>query len=198
MPAEHNHRQWVLAVLNRYERRLMRFAARLLHDEDAACDAVQHTFLRLCDQQPADLDDRLALWLFTVCRNKATDLLRKQGRTESLSEQSGSGVSGREPDPADVVERGDLHTLLRELVDELPESQREVIELWLQGFSHREIAQITDRRESYVRLLNHRGLKWLRERPEVRALGSARNEQAIVYHHSAHERRHAIQPARVH
>ena len=75
MPAEHNHRQWVLAVLNRYERRLMRFAARLLHDQDAARDAVQHTFLRLCDQQPADLDDRLALWLFTVCRNKAMDLM---------------------------------------------------------------------------------------------------------------------------
>lgn len=164
----------------------------------AACDAVQHTFLRLCDQHPADLDDRLALWLFTVCRNKAMDLLRKQGRTESLSEQSSSAVRGREPNPADVVERGDLHALLRELFDELPKSQREVLELWLQGFSHHEIAQITDRRESYVRLLNHRGLKRLREHPVVRALETARDEQAIVYQHSTHERRHAIQPARVH
>ena len=67
-------REWVLAVLDRYEVPLVRFARRLLRDEDAARDIVQHVFLRLCDQSPSELGDRVAQWLFTVCRNRARDL----------------------------------------------------------------------------------------------------------------------------
>ena len=76
----------------------------------------------------------------------------------------------REHDPADAAEEVELHSLLRELVEELPASQREAIDLWADGFHYRQIASIIDREEGHVRVLVHRGLKALREHPRVRPL----------------------------
>jgi DNA-directed RNA polymerase specialized sigma24 family protein len=76
----------------------------------------------------------------------------------------------REPNPADDVEHTELHALLRALVDELPAAQREAIDLWADGFSYMEISRIIDKQEGHVRVLVHRGLKTLREHPQVRAV----------------------------
>ena len=53
MPDPGTRRQWVLAVLDRYEAPLVRYAARLLGDGDSAREAVQHAFLQLCER-PAE------------------------------------------------------------------------------------------------------------------------------------------------
>lgn len=164
-----DQRQWVLATVDRYERPLTRYAYRMLDDDHAARDAVQHTFLQLCDQSPTKLGDGVTAWLFTVCRNKALDIVRKRDRIDEWSED-GPEFSGREPDPASHVEAVDLHRCLIELVDRLPESQREAIDLWTQGFSYREIAGITQRGEGAVRVLVHRAITRLRENPKAKSL----------------------------
>ena len=171
-----DRQQWVLAALEEYEVRLMRFAERLLEDEHAARDVVQHTFLKLCDESPEILRRRLELWLFTVCRNKAMDWLR-QSRHEQFNSEVDQ-ASGQ--DPALEIEADELHTLLRTLVDQLPVSLREVVELWAQGFHYREIAQITDRTEGHVRLLNHRALTRLRQHPTTSAIVDDRPGQYNV------------------
>jgi DNA-directed RNA polymerase specialized sigma24 family protein len=50
----------------------------------------------------------------------------------------------------------------------LPAPQREAIDLWAQGLAYREIAEVLGRAEVGVRVLVHRGLKSLREHPQVR------------------------------
>ena len=162
-----DRREWVLSLLDRYEVPLTRFAARLLGDRHAARDVVQHTFLRLCDQSPGDLQDRVAQWLFTVCRNKAVDLLRARGRTESLGKTEQQPWVSKEPDPAAVAEKRDLHRRINGLVEGLPPSQREAVGLWSEGFSYRQIAEMVDRSEGAVRVLIHRALKQLRRHPLV-------------------------------
>ena len=176
-----DHRQRVLAALEQYESRLMRFAQRLLRDEDVAHDAVQQTFLKLCDQRPEQIQDRLAMWLFTVCRNCAIDSLRQQGKTAALRRRDPASQS---PDPALLAENHDLADRVRHLMGQLPRNQREVLELWLQGFSYRDIAEVTSHSEGHVRLLNHRALTRLRQHPHVRKLcegqeqdGTASNTQ---------------------
>jgi RNA polymerase sigma-70 factor (ECF subfamily) len=196
MAISQDHRQWVLAALNEYEQRLTRYAARLLRDDEAARDVVQHVFLRLCQQRPDDLDGRVALWLFTVCRNRVIDIVRQRERTESFSGQAEARVFGSELDPSHLIERGELHQMLRRLVDELPDKQREVVGLLLQGFTHREISEITQRTEGYVRLLIHRALKRLRDHPRIRKLLEDRNESGgAVFHQPSRERSHAIKLA---
>ncbi len=178
-----DRQQWVLAALEEYEVRLMRFAERLLEDEHAARDVVQHTFLKLCDESAEDLRGRLALWLFTVCRNKAVDWIRQRRHIQFNSEFDQAGAK----DPASEIEANELHTLLRALVDQLPANLREVVELWAQGFHYREIAQITDRTEAHVRLLNHRALSRLRQHPTTRAIVGDHPGHSAVPHENTED-----------
>src|SRR4051794_9238404 len=89
MPPQ-DKRAWVLAALEEFELRLVRYALRLLGDESSARDAVQHAFLRLCGESPEDhepfAERPLAPWLFAVVRNRTIDLLRERGRAGSLED----------------------------------------------------------------------------------------------------------------
>src|SRR5882672_5998109 len=73
------------ALLERYERPLVRYASSLLGDVDSARDVVQETFIRLLRVSSAEGGQgieppRLEAWLFTVCRNCAIDHQRKHSR----------------------------------------------------------------------------------------------------------------------
>jgi RNA polymerase sigma factor (sigma-70 family) len=196
MEPDSERREWVLAALGQFEARLLRYAKRLIGGSDAgnvgdeSRDVVQFVFLRLCDQSSEKIGDRLAQWLYTVCRNRALDVLRASGRNVGWAKaaaaddppsSNGKPVGrrsrceldppySRECDPADSAEEAELHALLRELVAALPASQREAIDLWSDGFSYQQIAEITSQKEGTIRVLVHRGLKALREHPQVRAL----------------------------
>jgi RNA polymerase sigma-70 factor (ECF subfamily) len=159
---------WVRGALSRFEGPLLRYAARLLGDAEAARDVVQETFLRLCDQRPADLEPRLAEWLFTVCRNRALDVLRKERRMTRISDDQVKQCVCSVPPPADVVAVRDSAARVVELLEHLPASQREVIRLRFQnGFSYREISRISGHSVTNVGYLIHVGLKTLRGQLQV-------------------------------
>jgi RNA polymerase sigma factor (sigma-70 family) len=160
-----SRRQWVLAALERYEVPLTRYARRLLREEESAREAVQHAFLQLCEQSPDELEGRVGQWLFAVSRNKALDLIRARARsnTKTAAEADLAQCVGREPDPADLAEQHDLYGQLNRLVAQLPEGQREAVDLWCEGFSYRQIAEIAGQSEGNVRVLVHRAIKRLRQ-----------------------------------
>jgi RNA polymerase sigma-70 factor (ECF subfamily) len=162
-----SRRQWVLAAVERHELPLVRYASRLLGEEESAREAVQHAFLQLCQESPEGLEGRVAQWLFAVCRNKALDLLRGRLKRSRADEAELAGRPGREPDPAALAEQQDLAAQLNRLVAQLPQGQREAIDLWSEGFSYRQIAEITGQGEGNIRVLVHRGLKRLRQQCKV-------------------------------
>ena len=65
---------------------LTRYAARLLGDQERARDVVQDTFVKLMGQPAAAVDGHAVEWLFTVCRNRAMDILRKEHRMKRFEE----------------------------------------------------------------------------------------------------------------
>jgi RNA polymerase sigma-70 factor (ECF subfamily) len=77
--------------------------------------------------------------------------------------------ASRNDDPADLADARELSACLRQLVEQLPPAQREAIDLWCEGFAYKQIGEITGHKEGHVRVLVHRGLKSLREHPQVRA-----------------------------
>ncbi|MCH7990472.1 MAG: sigma-70 family RNA polymerase sigma factor [Planctomycetes bacterium] len=155
---------WVRTALSRYEGQLTRYAQRITGDLDIARDVVQETFLRLCREQPAELDGRLAEWLFTVCRNKAIDVRRRESRMTRLADTVISETPDQQPEPAAMAEQNESAGRAQQLVGNLPENQREVIRLKFQdGLSYREIAAVTGLSVSNVGFLIHRGVKTLRE-----------------------------------
>jgi RNA polymerase sigma-70 factor (ECF subfamily) len=162
-----SRRQWVLAALERYEQPLTRYTFRLLGEQDSAREAVQHAFLQLCQRSPEELEGREGQWLYTVCRNKALDLIRGRLKLTAAAEGELADLPGREPDPAALAEQQDLAGRLGRLVAQLPASQREAIDLWSEGFSYRQIAEIAGHSEGNVRLLVHRAIKQVRQHCEV-------------------------------
>ncbi|MGI6414170.1 MAG: RNA polymerase sigma factor [Thermoguttaceae bacterium] len=165
-----DQRQRVVSLLERYETRLVRYAARMLGEEDSARDVVQHVFLRLCEQPAGAAEGRTAQWLFTVCRNRAIDVLRKRKRTTQFEQGAAEAKLSREPNPASAAERRDLYMRLNRIVDSLPPVQRELVDLWAEGFSYREISDITGEGEGKLRVLVHRAIKRLRNDPATQEL----------------------------
>jgi RNA polymerase sigma factor (sigma-70 family) len=169
-PDESNtRREWVLAALDSYEGRLLRYAQRFV-DENLARDVVQHAFLQLCRQPPHSLNGQLSSWLYAVCRNRAIDLKRRTCRLEPLACGGDQETAGREVDPAESFETHDAGELVRKAIGTLPQRQQEVVNLWSEGFCYREISEITGATENYVRVMVHRAFQSLREHPLLRRL----------------------------
>jgi RNA polymerase sigma-70 factor (ECF subfamily) len=154
---------WIRVAVDRFERPLTLYAARLLGDAEAARDVVQDTFLRLCTQDRETIEPRLAEWLFTVCRNRSLDVLRKESRMSQLTEEQVGARPSADPGPAELVERRESASEAVRLLDALPPNQRDVIRLKFQnGFSYQEISRISGHSVSNVGYLIHIGLKTLR------------------------------------
>jgi RNA polymerase sigma factor (sigma-70 family) len=190
MPSAREPHAWVMEVVEAYEAPLSRYARRLLADVDLAADAVQHAFVTLCSESRDRLEGRVAPWLFRCCRNRALDHLRRSGRERTLGDgatEAGAGVpvADAAEDPAARVERADLAALVRGLLADLPAPQRETIDLWCEGLTYRQIAEVTGRQEGHVRVLAHRGLTALRRHPRVTAVLAAERPQGDALPSSA-------------
>ncbi len=155
--------EWVREALATHERGLVSYAARITGEAERARDAVQETFLELCAQDPSRLDVQLREWLFTVCRNKALDMRRRESRMNTTSQVDDDRQAGREPEPAAALEREETLSEVLASVRELPEQQQEALVLkFRHGLSYREISRVTGHSLSNVGYLIHMGVKALR------------------------------------
>lgn len=165
---EHGRAAWIGALLEEFERPLVAYAQRIVGDPSRARDVVQEVFLRLCRENPSEVDGHVAAWLFTVCRNRALDVSRKESRMISLSDQRMAVTESPDPGPADVMLHHETTGEVLDLLAALPENQQEVIRLKFQtGLSYKEIAGVTELSVSNVGYLIHVGLKTLRRKLNV-------------------------------
>jgi len=142
----------------------VRYATQITGDLDRARDVVQDTFLKLCAEDPARLDGHLAQWLFTVCRNRALDIQRKEQRMKPLDDVELATRPGREVSPAAQAEQNENTSHALRFLKHLPPNQQEVVRLKFQtGLSYKEIAGVTKLSVSNVGFLIHTALKTLRQ-----------------------------------
>lgn len=162
-PAKHRETLIMKAVTD-FESPLIGYATTILHDPDLAREVVQDTFLRLCQQDLAKVSDHLKSWLFTVCRNRALDVLRKDKRTEALEEMRWKRVAGPGLQPDEMLEHVEQAARLASYLDRLSDNQRECILLKFQhDLNYQEIHLITGLTTSNVGFLIHTGIRRLRE-----------------------------------
>jgi len=157
---------WVASALEEHERPLTRYAAHILGDVEQAREVVQDTFLKLCGQNRSRLRDHLAQWLYSVCRNRALDVLRKEKRMTGLSEAQLNMPAGV-PGILSIMERDEQVSDVMSILRALPANQQEVIRLKFQGdLSYQQISEITKLSVSNVGFLIHTGLKTIREKSQ--------------------------------
>jgi RNA polymerase sigma factor (sigma-70 family) len=134
---------WVRAALQQYERSLIRYAARITGNVELARDVVQDTFLRLCETDRVKVDGHLAAWLYTVCRNRALDVRKKEDRMDSLQDGHADSVQSGDPEPSAVAAGNETYGMVLEAVSTLPENQQEAFRLKFQDeMTYREISQV--------------------------------------------------------
>ncbi|MFT5288016.1 MAG: RNA polymerase sigma factor (sigma-70 family) [Planctomycetota bacterium] len=163
-------REVVLAALDEFEPSLLALAGRITGDAERAQDVVQEVFLRLCRARRGEVEDHLAAWLHTVCRNQALDVRRKERRMRELANGVGEDRVDSNPTPDQTAEKADEVGNVLGTIARLPEKQREALKLkFQQGLSYGEIAAAMETSAGNVGWLLHHGLKALRERLGVGA-----------------------------
>ncbi|MDR1728580.1 MAG: sigma-70 family RNA polymerase sigma factor [Acidobacteriota bacterium] len=163
---------WITAALAEYEQPLIRYAAHILGragDVERAREVVQDVFLKLCRQDRAELSDHLAQWLYSVCRNRALDVLRKERRMTGLGEAQLNMPDRNGSEIMSALEREERYSGVLGILQTLPHNQQEVIRLKFSGdLSYQEISAITKLSVSNVGFLIHTGLKTIREKSQKR------------------------------
>ena len=100
-------------------------------DADTALDITQEAFLRLWrewDREEKILNPRA--WLLRVARNLAEDFAKSAFRRNGTHPpQLMNGVRSHEPMPIESLEREETFARLRDVMEQLPEPDREILTL---------------------------------------------------------------------
>lgn len=130
------------ALYEAHAERVFRVAYRMAGEEDLARDLTQETFIRAFDRLEQFRGEcAFSSWLHRICVSVSLNGLESHRRRrtretdlETVAEPSAEPEIGLEPQE---------RLRLRRAVDELPGPQRAVVVLHdLEGFTHREIAEI--------------------------------------------------------
>ena len=144
---------WLEETVKRYEDKLFRTAIAIMCNKPDAEDVVQDVFVKLIEKQPVfESSDHEAAWLTRVTINLCKTRLRAHWRKKS--------APLLESYPAPTEEQ---HELL-DTVMSLPVKYRTVIHLfYYEGYATKEIAEITNQKDSTVREQLTRARRMLRK-----------------------------------
>ena len=152
-------------ILQRFEIPLLQYAARITGDRERARDVVQETFVKFQRNGAINRQGEPATWLFTVCRNAALNVCRKERRMMYLNEEAIELREAEESMPFERLEEKEAAGFLLRIVATLPARQQEVIQLKFQSdLSYQQIAKIMKTTANNVGVLLHTALKTLRQR----------------------------------
>jgi RNA polymerase sigma-70 factor (ECF subfamily) len=129
---------------------LLRYLLSLSLTRAEAEDALQETFLRLCEQFASGVCINLRGWVFRVAHNLALDQHRRQARWTDVRYQS-SAVEFEPllPQPRDPRATPEQHAIDQQLNErlefamrKLPQHQQYCLHLRTEGLRYREIAEV--------------------------------------------------------
>jgi len=134
-----------------YSDSIYRFIRGNLKDEDRANDIVQDSYEKLW-RNVTDIEYPVVKsWLFTTAYHTMIDIIRKETRITTL----------KGPDEYDLISESqysDLNEILHLALERLPEIQKSLILLRdYEGYSYREIGEITRLNEAQVKINIYRG-----------------------------------------
>lgn len=133
-----------------------RFIRADLKDEERTNDIVQDSYEKLW-MHVAEIEYRVVKsWLFSTAYHLMIDIIRKERKMTFLE-------SSHEADQLSDSQYTDLNEILHAALDRIPEQQRSSVLLRdYEGYSYKEIAEITGQSEAQVKINIYRGRLGLR------------------------------------
>lgn len=147
-----------------YKDKLYRFAYSLLHNAPEAEDVVQEVLMKIWQRRDTwnEIDNMEALTM-KMTKNLALDKMRsKYARTDSLPEHF--DWRSDEATPEEQTESEDQIARIRQLMQELPEKHRLVMQLRdMEGLTYEEISETLEMPMSQVKINLFRARQQMKE-----------------------------------
>jgi len=143
--------------------KLFRFANRLLNNIPEAEDVVQEVFIRLWNRRDSLNTYRsVEAFSMTITKNLCLDRLKsKRNKTDELTEFN---AEIDRITPHFTMEINDSYKKVNQLIDQLPEQQRIIVQLRdVEGYEFSEIAEIMEISENTIRVNLSRARKKIRD-----------------------------------
>jgi RNA polymerase sigma-70 factor (ECF subfamily) len=149
--------------------RLFRLALRITMNRAEAEDVVQDTLLKVWEQRSQwEQINNLEAFALTICRNRALDVIKRAGRNTASLDKVDNGQWSMVNGQSTLEDREQI-SLVRRLMDSLPEVQRTIMQLRdIEGMTYQEIAQLLDISETQVKVYLHRARTKIRKGLEIR------------------------------
>jgi RNA polymerase sigma factor (sigma-70 family) len=146
--------------------KLFRFAFRLLGSSEEAKDVVQEVMIKVWNgREQMDAIDNMEAWCMRITKNLSLDRLRSKQRRTTGPMQEGFEVR---LDSLTPYERTEIHESMQrvnELIQALPEKQRQVMHLRdIEGYTYNEICEMLELDMSQVKINLFRARNFVRER----------------------------------
>jgi RNA polymerase sigma-70 factor (ECF subfamily) len=134
-----------------YADSVYRFIRGNLKDEDRANDIVQDSYEKLW-RHVAEIDYSVVKsWLFSTAYHTMIDIIRKEKRMTTLEESYENNLIYES-------QYSDLNEILHTAIERLPDHQRTSVLLRdYEGYSYKEIGEITGQTEAQVKINIYRG-----------------------------------------
>ncbi len=153
-------------LYHRYYQVLVLYCMSLLSDKTTAEDIVQDVFYALWKQQPSfDHPSILKSYLYNSVRNKSVDFLRHRNAQSNYVEQMlnshpsfNVSAQGEEDFFSEEIYRQLFHA-----IENMPDRQREIFKLYLDGKSNADIAEALQISVETVKTQKRRGKEYLRK-----------------------------------
>ena len=146
-------RSAISELIERHSRRVRNYIGMMVKDDAVADDIFQETFIKaikVIDEGGYTDSGKFLSWILRIAHNRVLDHFRREKSSRQLNErEAGYDVLGTlrvtEDNVEDDIIQGEVLNTVRNLVDALPDDQREVVRLrYYSKLSFQEIAEQTE------------------------------------------------------
>ncbi len=168
------HRTDFEALYERHSREVWALAYAHWVNADTAMDITQEAFLRLWKQwETGETILNPRAWLLRVARNLAEDYAKSAFRRNGTHPpQTMNGVQAHDPLPLESLEREETFAQLREVLEQMPKADREILTLrYALDYDTGEIADVLSINATAVHMRLSRARQRLAERLKAQGVG---------------------------
>jgi RNA polymerase sigma-70 factor (ECF subfamily) len=150
------------AIIERYQRPVLRMVSNMINDHHAAEDITQDVFIAVFNKLSTfdPMRCRFSTWMFTIARNKSINHLRRNRKTLSLDSLDFVSSS----DPSEQICNEEFFQQMDRALSTLPKSQKRAFVLAeFEKLPYEEIAQVECVSIGTIKSRVHRAKKKLRK-----------------------------------
>ncbi len=136
-----NDQEFYAVIIERYQKKLLRYASNLIKDEEKAIDAVQESFIKaFINLKGFDTKKKFSSWIYRIVHNESINIVKKHYKEISLPE----GIDFKSEENIEAeFEQKELAGEIEKCLGEMPLLYSEPIELYyIESKSYQEISDI--------------------------------------------------------